>query len=196
MSPEAYGVLVRQAKDGDETAFASLYRARVAEVFRYAKSIVRNPSVAEDVTAQTFLQAWRSMPRLKDVARFDSWLFRIAHNTALNETRRTPHAPLESASEPLAPPRTTDPQTLLEGKVDAAAVREALLSLPENLREVLVLRFYGGLSHEEVGVQIGKSRQNARVLQFRALKRLHTALLAAGFRVDGMDTRGLGANDG
>ena len=184
IAPVDYAALVRQAKTGDETAFSSLYRARVSEVFRYAKSIVRNPSTAEDVTAQTFLQAWKSLPKLKEVKRFDSWLFRIAHNVALNETRRTPHAPLETAAEPTAPGRFANPEMLLEGKVDALAVREALLSLPENLREVLVLRFYGGLSHEEVGVQLGKSRQNARVLQFRALKRLQTSLIAAGFDAD------------
>ena len=93
IAPQDLAALVRQAKKGDETAFSSLYRARVSEVFRYAKSIVRNPSLAEDVTAQTFLQAWKSLPKLKDVQRFDSWLFRIAHNVSLNETRRTPHAP-------------------------------------------------------------------------------------------------------
>ena len=152
IAPQDLAALVRQAKKGDETAFSSLYRARVSEVFRYAKSIVRNPSLAEDITAQTFLQAWQSLPKLKDVQRFDSWLFRIAHNVSLNETRRTPHAPLEAAPEPAAPARFSDPEMLLEGKLDAGAVREALLSLPENLREVLVLRFYGGLSHEEVGV--------------------------------------------
>lgn len=184
IAPQDLAALVRQAKKGDETAFSSLYRARVSEVFRYAKSIVRNPSLAEDVTAQTFLQAWKSLSKLKDVQRFDSWLFRIAHNVSLNETRRTPHAPLEAAAEPIAPARFSDPEMLLEGKLDAGAVREALLSLPKNLREVLVLRFYGGLSHEEVGVQLGKSRQNARVLQFRALKRLQADLLAAGFDAD------------
>ena len=184
IAPQDLAALVRQAKKGDETAFSSLYRARVSEVFRYAKSIVRNPSLAEDVTAQTFLQAWKSLSKLKDVQRFDSWLFRIAHNVSLNETRRTPHAPLEAAAEPIAPARFSDPEMLLEGKLDAGAVREALLSLPKNLREVLVLRFYGGLSHEEVGVQLGKSRQNARVLLFRALKRLQADLLAAGFDAD------------
>ena len=178
--------LIERAQTGDEPAFEALYRARVDEVFRYAKSIVRNPTVAEDVTAQTFLQAWKALPRLREPERFDGWLFRIAHNVALNEVRGDGRSvALDGTPEPAQQSRLSDPESLLEIQFDVGAVRAGLLDLPDNLREVLVLRFIVGLSHEEVGRQIGKTPQNARVMQFRGLKRLRSALECAGYTAAG-----------
>ena len=178
--------LIERAQAGDEPAFEALYRARVDEVFHYAKSIVRNTTVAEDVTAQTFLQAWKALPRLREPERFDGWPFRIAHNVALNEVRGDGRSvALEGTPEPVQRSRFNDPEALLELQFDIGAVRAGLLDLPENLRDVLVLRFVVGLSHEEVGRQIDKTPQNARVMQFRALKRLRNALECAGFTAAG-----------
>ena len=101
-------------------------------MYRYVRSILRDPTVAEDVTSQTFLQAWQSLPRLRNAGRFDAWLFRIAHNAAISEARRPATTPLEG--------RFADPQTVLDGKASAAQVRDALLTLPETQREVIVLR--------------------------------------------------------
>lgn len=70
--------LIERAQEGDERAFAELYRVR--EVARYAGALLRADYLVEDVVAQTFLLAWRDLPRLRDPRRFDSWLFRIAHN--------------------------------------------------------------------------------------------------------------------
>jgi len=174
--------LVEQAQSGDDSAFEELYRSRVQAVFRYAKSIVRNPTVAEDVTAQTFLQAWKALARLRQPERFDSWLFRIAHNVAISEVKRSPQAAnLDETPEPVETSRLNDPESLVDLKFDVAAVREGLLGLPEHLREILILRFFSGLSHEEVGRQVGKTAQNVRVMQFRALKRLRAELEESGY---------------
>ena len=175
-------VLVRRAQDGDESAFGTLYRQRVSLVFRYAKSIVHNPAVAEDVTAQAFLQAWSKVGGLKKPERFDAWLLRITHNLALNELRRDPLGPIEEAPEPVDRSRYHDPALALSGKRQAEAVRAALQDLPGTLREVLVLRYFAGLSHAAVAVQLGKSEGNVRVLQHRALRRMRDAL--AGTSLD------------
>ena len=175
--------LVTRAQSGDEPAFAALYEARVSAVFRYAKSILRDPTAAEDAMAQTFIQAWKGLPKLKDPERFDAWLFRIAHNVALNETRRRPTTSLEDAPEPVSTAPYADPEAFVAGKVDARVVREALLRLPDNLRDVLVLRFYAGLSHAEVAAQVGKTEQNVRVMQYRGLQRMRTLLDEQGFAV-------------
>ena len=174
---------VRRAKDGDEGAFATLYSAHVTVVFRYVNSILRNPTSSEDVTAQTFLQAWQRLSQLRDEERFQSWLFRIAHNQAISETRRRPTTTLEDAPEPADPSPYSAQDLLLDGRVNASVVRRALLQLPENLREVLVLRFFAGLSHAEVAAQIGKSEQNARVMQFRALKQMRGLVEAEGVSI-------------
>ena len=177
---EDLSVLVRRAQGGEEAAFGALYRQRVSLVYRYAKSIVRNPTVAEDVTAQAFLQAWGKISSLRKAERFDAWLLRITHNLALNEVRRPPPAPIEDVPEPADHSRHNDPLVALSGKWEAEVVRSALQDLPDLLREVLVLRYFAGLSHATVASQLGKSEGNVRVLQHRALRRMRDALAGSG----------------
>ena len=172
--------LVRRAQEGDEQAFSAIYRARSSGVFRYARSILNDGDAAEDVTAQTFLQAWSNLPALRKPERFDSWLFRIAHNVAISETRRRRTSDLDEAPEPVDETREADPAGLLAGKFDAAALRAALEELPEATREIITLRFFAGLSHEEVAAQVGKSAGNVRVIQHRALSQLRELLEARG----------------
>ncbi len=174
--------LVEKAQSGDDSAFEALYRSHAQAVFRYTKSIVRNPTLAEDITAQTFLQAWKALIRLRQPERFDSWLFRIAHNVAISEVKRSPQtANVDETPEPVETSRLNAPESLVDLKFDVAAVREGLLGLPEHFREILILRFVSGLSHEEVGRQVGKTAQNVRVIQFRALNRLRSELEKSGY---------------
>ena len=110
---------VKRAKQGDEQAFATLYQLRAGEVYRYERSLLRDHTAAEDVTAQTFLQAWESLSKLRRLDRFDAWLFRIAHNVAMTELRRTRTTALDDAPEPADPSRFHNPETLLQGSIDA-----------------------------------------------------------------------------
>ena len=90
---------MERAQNGDQAAFAAIYRARAGEVSRYAGVILRNIDLVEDVTAQTFLLAWKNLPTLRRRDRFDAWLFRIAHNLAINELKRRPTASLDELPE-------------------------------------------------------------------------------------------------
>jgi RNA polymerase sigma-70 factor (ECF subfamily) len=173
--------LVRRAQSADQDTFAALYQQTVPAVFRYAKSIVRDPTTAEDVTAQTYLQPWKQIASLKKPERFEAWVLRITHNLALNELRRTRPASIDESPEPTDSSRYHDPARALHGKDDAAAVRVAIQELPELQREVLVLRYFAGLSHAAVAVQVGKSENNVRVVQHRALRRLRDLLTQAGY---------------
>ena len=109
-APQGLAAFVERARTGDKAAFAVLYQQRAGGVLRYAMSLLRNPAAAEDVAAQTFLQAWQGLPRLKHADRFDAWLFRIAHNVAMSELRRQPTAPLETAPEIAGPDRFVPPE--------------------------------------------------------------------------------------
>lgn len=168
----AFVRLVERAREGDEEAFAAIYQARVRDVIRYATSIVRDPHRVEDVVSQTFVLAWRDVPRLRQADRFDAWLFRIAHNQAMSDLRRRPAAPLEAAPEPIDESRAASPAALAEAEADADAVREALALLPEVQRSVLVMRFLRDLPHADVARQLGKSEEAVRALQYRALVRM------------------------
>ena len=118
--------LVERAREGDERAFADIYVARVGGVTRYVASIVRGPDRMEDVDSQTFVLAWRDMPRLREPDRFDAWLFRIAHNQAMDELRRRPLIPLEDVSEPVD---------------ESRAVPRLRLRRPERMRKRCVRRW-------------------------------------------------------
>ena len=168
----AFVRLVERARDGDEDAFAGIYRARVRDVIRYVASLVRHPDRVEDVVSQTFVLAWRDIPRLRQPYRFDAWLFRIAHNQAMSDLRRRPTAPLEAAPETADDSRDASPVALVEAGADADAVREALTRLPEIHRTVLVMRFLLELPHADVARELGKTEVAVRALQYRALLRM------------------------
>ena len=183
-TPEAGGAafvrLVERAREGDEDAFAAIYRARVRDVIRYVGSLVRDTHRVEDVVSQTFVLAWRDIPRLRQPERFEAWLFRIAHNQAMSDLRRRPTAPLEAAPEPADESRDASPAALVEADADAVAVRDALARLPEVHRTVLVMRFLLDLPHAEVARELGKSEEAVRALQYRALVRMRDLMEGYG----------------
>lgn len=174
--PASSELLVASARAGDRDAFATLYVARVGAVSRYISAILRDADRAEDITAQTFMNAWKNLPKLRQVNRFDAWLFRIAHNGAMNELKRRPTTRLDALPEPADPKRSISPSERLEQKDDALRVSRALLRLPDGQREVLVLRYLRDLSYEEVARQLGKTLSAVYVLKYRALKRLRREL--------------------
>ena len=164
--------LVARAREGDESAFAEIYRARIGAISRYVGAIVRDPDRTEDVVAQTFLLAWRDLPKLRRVERFDAWLLRIAHNRAINEVGRRPTVRLEDIAEPLDPSPFASPVERAEHKAELERLRRELLELSPAHREVLLLRFLHELSHAEIAKALGKREEAVRALQYRALGQL------------------------
>lgn len=169
--------LVRRARLRDEGAFEALYRARVGALAAYVGSLMRDRAATEDVVAETFVSAWRKLDRLEQDDRFDAWLFRIAHNHAIDQLRKRRAVPLEGVPEPVDRDPWASPSEAYERQARAAEVREALLELAPDHREVLVLRFFGDLSHAEVARQLGKSEQATRALQYRAIGALRAKLV-------------------
>ena len=165
-------LLVASARAGDRDAFATLYSQRVGAVSRYIGAILRDVDRTEDVTAQTFLRAWNALPALRKVNRFDAWLFRIAHNETMVELNRHATAPLDEVPEPADESRFNSPSDRLEQKDEAERVNRALLRLPDEQRQVLVLRYLRELSYEDVARQLGKTEGAVYTLKFRALRRL------------------------
>jgi RNA polymerase sigma factor (sigma-70 family) len=173
--------LVARASGGDRGAFGSLYERYVDAIHRYIAVKVGQREDVEDLTSRTFLRAWDSIADGGWSDRpFGPWLFRIAHNLIVDcyRARRTT-VPLDDASWEIERKHARDqasPERMADASLTAARVRHALGRLTEDQQQVIVLRFFEGLSAGEVAVIIGKREGAVRALQFRALSLLAAML--------------------
>lgn len=151
--------------------FDALYRATVSDVFAYVQSLVRERAVAEDVTALTFERAWRRRDAY-DARRGSqrAWLFAIARNAALDELRRRKRRATLVGDPP--DPRVPDPGAEPDAAERRASVAAGLAALAPRERELIALRFHGGLSTAEVARVLGVSERAAAMRIHRAVTRL------------------------
>ncbi len=163
--------LVRRAQAGERAAFAEVFEISARSVSRYVGAILGDSTRTEDVVAQTYLDVWKQLPRLREPERFSAWILRVAHNRAIDELRRPVAQPIDEAPE-LTSPADAEPEEALLRQADVDQVREVLLQLPADHREVVALRYLQGLSHAEVARQMGRSEEASRALLHRALRRM------------------------
>jgi RNA polymerase sigma-70 factor (ECF subfamily) len=171
--------LVRRARAGDGSALGALYDRYAERVYRYALAHVREPGEAEDLMQRVFLKMIEALPAYEDRGLpFDAWLFRIARNAAIDAGRtRRAWLPLEVAEG--RPDARLEPAEAAERTEEQALIRAALASLSPDQRDVVTLRFFGGLSHAEIGAVLGKREATVRGLQFRGLNALRSRLSPA-----------------
>jgi RNA polymerase sigma factor (sigma-70 family) len=163
------------ARAGTEVeTFASLYERTFPRVFAYVASLLRDRSAAEDVTAQAFERAYRRRGSYQ--ARRGSpeaWLFGIARNAALDELRRRGRrARLEADPPDVGAPSAEDHAELA---LRRELVRSAMTALDGRERDLLSLKFAGGLSNAEIARVLGTSESNAGTRLHRALTKLRKA---------------------
>jgi RNA polymerase sigma-70 factor, ECF subfamily len=158
--------------------FAELYRTHLRDVYSYAYYRVGNHHDAEDLTEQTFLQAYRHYERAlseSDGRPLRPWLIRIAHNLAANHYRdraRRPQSSLEE-TEATHPVRTTHTtEDLVEGRDELARILDGVSQLSDERREALIMRFSLGMDNREIARALGKTDGATKVLIHRALKQL------------------------
>jgi RNA polymerase sigma factor (sigma-70 family) len=158
----------------DAETFAALYQRTFPRVYAYVMSVVRDRSAAEDVTAQAFERAYRKRGSYR--ARRgtpEAWLFGIARNAALDELRRRGRsAGLEGDPVDHHAPTAEDHADLA---LRREAVRVALTALDGHERDLISLKFSGGLSNAEIGRVLGVSETNAGTRLHRALTKLRKA---------------------
>jgi RNA polymerase sigma-70 factor, ECF subfamily len=167
-----------RAAQRDRAAFGALYRRYLDRVYGYCFYLLGDHHDAEDVTERTFVAALAAIDRYRDEgATFRAWLFRIAHNqfaNALRSRQRHRTTPLDVVPEPVI---HADAAGLLSLAEEARGLRRALEQLPDDRRQVVVLRFVDGLSAREIGAVLGRSEGAVRVLQHRALRQLAELLV-------------------
>ena len=158
-----------------DAEFSDLYRAHLRDVYSYAYYRVGDHHDAEDLTEQTFLQAYRHFERAQRESNgrpLRPWLIRIAHNLAANFYRdrsRKPESAIEDA-DMISTPHTTE--SLVEGREELQSILAGVAQLPDDRREALIMRFALGMDNREIARALGRSDGATKVLLHRAIRQL------------------------
>ena len=174
---------VADAKAKLDGEFSELYRTHVRDVYSYSYYRCGNHHDAEDLTEQTFLQAYRHFERALAESNgrpLRPWLIRIAHNLAANYYRdrsRRPQTQLEDAAVISDPHETAE---LVEGREELEAVLAGVASLADDRREALIMRFALDMDNKEIARALGRSEGATKVLIHRAIRQLEQRLEQGG----------------
>lgn len=185
--------IIRSVLRGNVNDFEKLVTAYEKNVYNIALRMVGDPEDAADMTQETFIKAYRALSGFRGDSKFSSWLYRIASNVCLDFLRsrsRHPQVSLSTVDEDdratfELPDMRQNPEEQLMKKLGMEAVRRGLEQLPEQQRQILVLRELGGLSYAELAQTLGLEEGTVKSRIFRARKRLCTLLLCDGNISDG-----------
>lgn len=173
--------VARRAAQRDSSAFAQLYDEHLNTIYRYVFYKVGDGSLAEELTAEVFSKAWERIDRFqwRNVP-FQHWLMRIASNVVVDHWRSLKRTvgPIDDLRE--APSDETPPDEQVSQNLEVEALRSALMRLPDEQRDVLILRFIEGYSHQDAAAVLGKSNVAVRQIQSRALRSLQKLLIGQG----------------
>jgi RNA polymerase sigma-70 factor, ECF subfamily len=165
-----------------DAEFAELYRSHLRDVYSYAYYRIGNHHDAEDLTEQTFLQAYRHFERAlreSDGRPLRPWLIRIAHNLAANYYRdrsRRPQTAIDDA-DTLVSTHTTE--GLVQDRDDLKRILECVQQLPDDRREALIMRFALGMDNREIARALGRTDGATKVLLHRAIRQLEELVKSA-----------------
>jgi RNA polymerase sigma-70 factor (ECF subfamily) len=155
-------------------SFDALYRDSARDLYAYVRTLLGDDASAEDVTALAFERAYRRRASFDDRrGSRRGWLFAIARNAALDELRRRRRAAplIGELPDDLAPA----PDEEADLAVRRTTVRAALAALPVRDRELVALKFHGGLTNAELAIVLGTSETNAATRVHRAVTKLRKA---------------------
>jgi RNA polymerase sigma-70 factor, ECF subfamily len=168
---EKTSLAVARAKAGDDEALRFLYITYSQNIYGYVRSIVRDDHEAEDVTQHVFAKLMTSLVKYDDRGvPFFAWLIRLARNVAIDHLRANRLTPTETV---------LDPASSLSSGTDldwGETVRSALAALPDEQREVVVLRHIIGLSPAEIADRMGRSESSIHGLHHRGRRTLQREL--------------------
>jgi RNA polymerase sigma-70 factor (ECF subfamily) len=164
------------AKAGDREAVRYLYIRYAEHVYSYVATIVRDPHEAEDVTQHVFAKLMTALPKYEaDRAPFPAWMLRVARNVAVDHLRQLRAIPCEVVHG-----EDRDADTADDERQRNLDLRQGLASLPDDQREVVVLRHVVGLSPSEISDRLGKTESSIHGLHNRGRGALRSVLAEMG----------------
>lgn len=170
-SPAPDAELVRRAKDGDRNAMSQIYERHSAAIYRYIYYRVGESELAEDIQADVFLRMIEGIHRYEDRGwPITAWLYRIAHDRTVDTMRRRskrPQVPLEVWEG-----SCEGPEDEVNSRLTNEEIRHTLEELTADQRQVILMRFMGEMSVQEVAESLGRTEGSVKALQHRGLQSL------------------------
>lgn len=150
---------LKRVREGDETAFALLVRRYEPKLRGYVAQMVGIEEEARDIVQEAFIRAWKHLDQYDPTFRFSTWLFRIAHNLAIDHLRRNrrPMVSLDLGEDDSGesiqldlPDPGRSPLAALANRELAGALARQIAELPAAYRELVILRHFAGLAYNEI----------------------------------------------
>jgi RNA polymerase sigma-70 factor (ECF subfamily) len=162
-----------QVRNGEVEMLGVLFDRYQAPLFNFYSKMTQDRTVSEDLVQEVFLRILRYRQTYRPDTTFRTWMYQIARNTRLDQVRKTRlEAPF--ASEPVAPASVTD---TAQQQQEAALLQSALMRLPEDKRELLVLSRFQELKYDEIARLLGCEVGTVKVRVHRALQQLRQIFL-------------------
>lgn len=158
----------------------NLYITYERYIFRYLYSLTLDYHQAEELTQETFLRVVKSLPRFRQDSHVSTWLYGIARNVYLEWIRKKPKLLISLDEETQKAPYEKGAQLQLENLETGMLLRDILKKMPDQYREVLLLRDWQGFSYEGISVITGRSISWVKVTIFRARKAFKIAYSEEG----------------
>jgi len=169
--------LVDAAKQGERVALEELYLIHFDRIYSYLHVTVGNRHDAEDLTTQTFLKMLESIGKFRwGTAPFSAWLFRIAHNLAMDHFRASKRWQLEEEVPEPEPDESTSAEAGAFDAIDQKSMLELIDDLSPEQQQVLTLKFVFNFANAEAATILGKTEGAIKSLQHRALVSLQKQL--------------------
>jgi RNA polymerase sigma-70 factor, ECF subfamily len=173
-------MLLESIAGGDRAAMHTLYARHSVRVYRFTLRIVRDASVAEDLTSQVFLDVWRTAGQFEGRSQVSTWLLSIARFKALTALRQRRHEDLDQDDMLEIADDADTPEASLDRSNTSAILRACIAKLSPAHREIIDLVYYHEKSVEEAGLIIGIPQSTVKTRMFYARKQLATLLKGAG----------------
>ena len=189
MTREEEFALIDAVLAGDKEAFEPLVTANKDQIYWLALRMLENEDDASDAAQEAFIKAYTSLGSFRRESRFSVWLYQMAKNICKDYLRRRKRHPVihlqgedndNEDGEIEVPDERYSPEKLALRAENVQAVREAIAALPEDCREILVMREIGGLSYDELGKALELESGTVKSRLNRARKKLYALLVQSG----------------
>lgn len=177
--------LMLRFRSGDARAFEVLVRRHRTPIFSFLLRLTGDRARAEDLCQETFLKAVRAASAWEPRARFQTWLYAIARNQAVDESRRQAFRRAEALDPATEASDAPSPDRAAEGALLRPKLEAALAALPDEQREVFLLREYAGLRFHEIASVTGVPENTVKSRMRYALEGLRERLAALGIGPEG-----------